>query len=464
MTTFNAVAVAAALLFASPALADNNDFANAKPLPYGVVDATVNNASGGIELGESLTAQGDLDRRFCVYNNNSSTFSQADKTFWWSIVGTGRRVTVNTAGSTFDSHLGIFTGGLNDKAAFCYDGNPNEFITFDTVPGAVYRIQVGSCAQNTLLGGCGVAAGQIHLIATSPAAANDNVANAAPLPTGQPTIGDNWAATEESGEQLSCSGQPYGRTVWYRWQAPSVGSAVLAVADAAAAIAVYSSAGAPLGCEAAPGGDAHVALNVAPGDYLVQVGGVGAHSGLADSASGRFSAQAAVTENNDRDGDGEVNASDCRPDDPNIHHGATDKPRDGIDQDCSGHDAKWPRIGSRLFGFFTPFSDGSTRVDKIYVQRVPAGARIAITCHGRGCPPKRKLKARTVRKSTSRINVDRALRRHRLQPGAKLALRITKKGWIGVAAVWSMHSRKQPTRADRCTRPGASRLLSCARV
>jgi hypothetical protein len=463
MTMLPTAAAAAVLFCAAPALADNDEFASAKSLPYGVVDDTVSNATGSTEVGESLTAKGDGDRNVCRYSPTS--FSQADKTFWWTIVGTGRRVRVETTGSTFDSHLGIFTGSLNDTAAFCFDGDPNDFITFDTVAGTVYRIQVGACAQN-MPSGCGSPlTGQIHVQATSPAASNDNVVNAAELPTGQPTPGDNWAATEEPGEQLSCSGQPYGRTVWYRWHASAVGSTVFVATDPLAAIAVYSAAGAPLGCEGTPGGDAHVTVNVAPGDYLVQVGGVGAHAGLAsDSASGRFNVQATFTENSDRDGDGALNASDCRPDDPKIHPGAVDVPRNGVDEDCSGRDARYPRVNARLFGFFTPFTDGRTRIDRIYVQRVPAGSRIVITCRGGGCPAKRKLRPRRVRKGTNRINLDGALRGHKLRPGARIALRITKKGSVGAAAVWTMRSRKAPKRQDRCLRPGSSRLVACSRV
>src|SRR5215210_6227582 len=206
------------------ARADNDDFAQAKPLPLGVVDAGVSNAGATVQPGETLTAAGASDRNACVRNGDSTMFSQAGATVWWVITGTGRPITVTTTGSSFDTHLGIFSDGL-DGTAYCQDGAPTEAITFNSDAGSQYHIQVGGCVVEQPTGCTSGPTGQIHVLATSPPPLNDARGAAAPLPSGQIVTGDNYAAgPEEPGEATSCGGQPYGRTVWYRWTAPTTGA------------------------------------------------------------------------------------------------------------------------------------------------------------------------------------------------------------------------------------------------
>ena len=52
-------------------------------------------------------------------------------------------------------------------------------------------------------------------------------------------------------------------------------------------------------------------------------------------------------------------------------------PRNGVDEDCSGKDAPYPRVNARIFGFFTPFASGATRIERVYAQSLPGGARVA---------------------------------------------------------------------------------------
>ena len=114
-----ACAALCALLFlmhsASASAADN--FADAKPLFFGVTDATLSNAGAGVQTGETLTQSGLANRNACVRNGNPATYSQAGATLWWILTGTGRPITVTTAGSAFDTHLGIFAGGLDGDAS-----------------------------------------------------------------------------------------------------------------------------------------------------------------------------------------------------------------------------------------------------------------------------------------------------------------------------------------------------------
>jgi len=47
----------------------------------------------------------------------------------------------------------------------------------------------------------------------------------------------------------------------------------------------------------------------------------------------------------DSDGDGVIDATDCAPEDPTVHPGATETWYDGVDQDCDGNDADWDLDG-----------------------------------------------------------------------------------------------------------------------
>jgi hypothetical protein len=464
-----ACAAFCALLLLIPvasASAANDNFAEAKYLPLGTTDATVSNAGGTIESQETLTTNGASDRNACVRDMTGTEYSRPIATMWWVVTGTGRPITVTTAGSPFDTHLAIFAGALNGDVDSCQDVKlpEHESLTFESVAGQPYRVQVGGCGENVGAPalGCGAPTGLIQLLATSSPTSNDAVAAAAPLPSGQIVAGDNYAATEEPGEQTVCGAQPYGRTVWYRWSSASVGSVSFTVSDPNAAIAVYSAAGAPLGCEASPGGETRLALNVGKGDYLVQVGGVGAHNGLTtDSSQARFSLQAMFTESADRDADGVTNVSDCAPDDPRRRPGLKDVPRNKLDEDCNGRDAGYPRIASRAALGVSLFF-GYSKVTSVSARDVPAGAKVQLRCSGRSCPFK-QTKVRTIKKRSSSVSLmTSALRRTRILPRTTIEVRVTGTGRIGRVMRFSFTKlRKHPTLSTRCLIPGSSSPRKC---
>ena len=63
---------------------------------------------------------------------------------------------------------------------------------------------------------------------------NDSASGARSVSFGTPAIGNTIGATEDGGETLTCTSRGttsrYGKTVWYRFQAPGPGTVVATVA------------------------------------------------------------------------------------------------------------------------------------------------------------------------------------------------------------------------------------------
>jgi hypothetical protein len=90
-------------------------------------------------------------------------------TVWYRIVGTGDPVTVDTAGSDYDTVIAVYTsdgaGGFDPVPGACVDDVPLEplgrtlqaAVTFDTVQGTVYYVQIGGYPQSFPYGNLRVA-------------------------------------------------------------------------------------------------------------------------------------------------------------------------------------------------------------------------------------------------------------------------------------------------------------------
>jgi hypothetical protein len=471
--TGRAVLAVAAVALACPAAAwaDNDDFESALRLGYGIV-GTASNTAATIQTGESMTTAGATDRNACLFTS-SADFTQARNTMWWSIVGSGRPMTVTTSGTNFDSTLGIFRFAPTEKADNCADGDPNETLTIPTAAGAVYYLQVGGCdaTNSTHGGGCGTTTvGTIRLTATSDAAPNDNRGAAAALPTGQQTGGDTYAATEEAGEPVACAshgGQsPYGRTVWYRWHAPSDGHAVFGATSAFDnVLAVYrDGSAAPLMCDDDPSraGPSRIEMNVTAGDYLLQVAGYGTHNAAAgqDSASGVFTISAefaAAPPNPDRDGDGVKNESDCQPDNPAVHQGAKDKPGNGIDENCDGHDARASILNVDSKDLLSQGLGRGIKIVRFSVV-LPRGTKVALRCSRHGC----RSSTKTVPgRSGRRTYVVKGLTNRIIRRNQYFSVYLTKKGYRGVYLRYRNRAGKL-TKARRCLASGTRKFTTCS--
>ncbi len=413
---------------------------------------------------------------------------------------------ITTDDSEIDTHIGLFGSTLGNPL-FCYDDpvELTEFVEFQSTAGQQYNLQVGACWDG---GGstraCGPdLEGAVSVFAFS-AAVNDGRAQAAALPTGQLTAGNNFIATEEPGEPTVCSSDrgvsPYGRTVWYRWSSPGPGTAVFTATGFDTVLAVYAAgSNAPLRCDDDPvlAGPSRIALPVGPGEYFVQVAGYGFH---ATSAQGFFDVSAEFTPNPDRDGDGTANGADCQPDNPAVHPGAVDIPLNGVDEDCSGADAGSPdrdgdgspnaadcqpdnaavRPGAKEIpknGIDDDCVNGdapyprlvsepvlsTTRhnrywnIRKIRVRRVPAGAHVELRCRGgsaKGCPFSTRILA--ARRGSGDVDVTpKGIARRKIRRGVVLEIRVVQPRTIGVVRRYLFNRlRRAATEQDRCLIPG----------
>ena len=194
---------------------------------------------------------------------------------------------------------------------------------------------------------------------------------------------------------------------------------------------------------------------IVTGDHAFEVRAVDA-AGNADTIPARRTWRVNIL---DADADGYNRPQDCNDANPAIHPGATDAPRNGIDEDCSGTDADHPRLDSAILYQYRSVGS-ATRFTSLSVQPVRAGSSIRVSCSGRGCPF--KVSTRKVARDARRLSLSAGVRRARLRPGARLEVRVTKPGMIGVVRRLTMRSGKRaPRRVDLCLPPGAKAPGAC---
>ena len=187
----------------------NDMFANAQALTGPTGSTTGSNVGATKETGEPKHA------------GNAGGAS-----IWYRWVATAATpVTIDTSGSSFDTLLGVYTGSaVNQLTTIASNDDVSKQdvtskVTFTPVPGTTYQVAVdgynGATGSVTL-----------HWNQTVPPA-NDLFANAQVV-TGSTgtTTGSNVGATKESGEP-NHAGNAGGASIWYRWAAPSTGTATI---------------------------------------------------------------------------------------------------------------------------------------------------------------------------------------------------------------------------------------------
>ncbi len=151
--------------------------------------------------------------------------------------------------------------------------------------------------------------------------------------------------------------------------------------------------------------------------------------------------------------------TDCNDANPAIRPGAVDVPGDGVDQDCSGGDAKYSVIARSIAGLWATFAGPYTKFTALTVKPARAGDTVKLTCKGPGC--RKKGKTVRVKKDKPKLSMLKYLKGAHLRKGAVVRLRVTRPGTIGRVNTWKIRAPKAPKLVRRCVRPGAKQLSRC---
>jgi hypothetical protein len=501
-----ALVTATAGALPAPALAQDPDFYG-QPLPIDIGDSLDAITTGyNIEAGEQLTPN---DGAFgCANGKRGTGGTQMGATIWYQFGGgDGRTLTLSTRGSNYDTMVAVWNGGLIVR---CHnDVVPGDDTTselrFQALAGVDYRFQLGgACDEN----GCWQGSSSLSLFEPP---GNDGRSAAIAVLPGVQRSGTNVGATE-AGEPQVCTSRgartPLGKTVWYRFTAPTEGTAVFSATDPNldSVLAVYPAGqNSALGCDDDPNaaGSSRLPLTLGAGTYDVQIGGYGTGVAAADGDfiySVEFSRgidedadsvrrppvgddcndrdrgvrpgaaevlNNAVDENCDglqgfdRDGDrsvalrrpdGRFVSGDCNDSNRKVHPGARDVPGNKLNEDCVRGPAPYAANPARIKARYVAFS-AYTLFRELRVTSVRGRSRITMTCRGRACPFKRAVK--NVRRRKRNVTL---MRNRRMPLRVRLEVRVKPRGRIGVGRRFTTRSAVSPRDVDFCFRPSGRRI------
>jgi hypothetical protein len=159
----------------------------------------------------------------------------------------------------------------------------------------------------------------------------------------------------------------------------------------------------------------------------------------------------------DVDGDGYPAGVDCDDHNRAIHPGATDRPGDKVDQDCSGSAARYGHLAPPIDARWSTHG-AATRFTRLSAGALPAHVEITLACAGPGCAFK-TYRSKTAG-ATKHTDLLARLQRSKLRRGALITLRLAAAGHATTIIRWRVGP---PTRrATTCRAPGARKETACS--
>jgi hypothetical protein len=163
--------------------------------------------------------------------------------------------------------------------------------------------------------------------------------------------------------------------------------------------------------------------------------------------------------NLDRDGDGFPQPGDCDDANGAIRPTALEIRGNPFDENCDRRADPFAQLGAVVSNQWA-VTRTHARLLTLVVHNAPKGARIVLTCAGRGCPFKR-ARRRTVSRDLQRVVLHRPFRRARLRFGTRLRLTITAAETVGRTYSYVVKRGQLPTKKTTCRAPGEARAQTC---